>query len=405
MKNILEDFSASIAVFLVALPLCLGIALASDAPLISGVIAGVVGGVLVGLLGGSSVSVAGPAAGLVVVVAGAVHELGSYKLFSFALLIAGILQIVFSLLGLYKFTKVIPQSVMKGMLSAIGILICIKEFPYLVGIQKNSVAPAFSFGGTRWAILFISISTLVAIHFWELLQARKKIVKRIPASLVGVAVGSIFGSLMVFFFPNSMSESDFVHLSRLLDDFTFYLPSVELLDLKILKIGFIIATIASLESLLCLEASLQLDYLKRPIFHRKELFAQGIGNFTSGLLGGLPVTAVIVRTAANVDAGARTRKATIFHGLLIGIFAIFLVDIVNLIPLSSLAVVLVLVGYKLFSPKIFIEKKKRGNMDFSVFLITIISILISDLLIGVTVGTVSFYAINAFLKRGKNVGN
>jgi MFS superfamily sulfate permease-like transporter len=404
MKNVLEDFSASIAVFLVALPLCLGIALASDAPLISGVIAGIVGGVLVGLLGGSNVSVAGPAAGLVVVVAGAIHELGSYQLFSLALFIAGALQIVFSLLGLHKFTRIIPHSVVKGMLSAIGILICIKEFPYLIGMQ-NTALSGFSFAGARWGIMFISISTITIIHFWEQLQSRKKFLKKIPASLIGVTAGAILSSLIVFLVPNSMLESDFVHLSRLMDHLNFYLPSIDLLDLKIFKIAFIIAIVASLESLLCLEASLQLDALKRPIFRGRELFAQGVGNLASGLLGGLPVTAVIVRTAANVDAGARTRKATVFHGLLIGIFAIFFVDIVNLIPLSSLAVVLVLVGYKLFSPKIFIEKKKRGNIDFSIFIITIISILLSDLLVGVTVGTIAFYIIKALIKGDKNVGN
>lgn len=402
MKNILEDFSASIAVFLVALPLCLGIALASDMPLVSGLIAGIVGGILVGIFGGSEVSVAGPAAGLVVVVAGAVQELGSVQLLSLALLIAGILQIGFAIMGLYKFTDLIPQSVVKGMLAAIGILICIKEYPYLMGLKGHGTTENI-FTATRFSILSVSLLTLLAILAWQHLQNQKKSIKNIPSALIGVIFGSIIANFMMYLFPASMSADDFVRLPRLLDHFTFYTPNFHLIDQKVLKISVVLALIASIETLLCLEASVQLDPLKRSVSRKKEIFAQGFGNITSGVLGGLPVTAVIVRTAANIEAGAQTRKATVFHGLLLLVFAAFFVDLINDIPLSALAVVLVLVGLKLFSPKIFIAKKNKGALHFSTFVITIIAILLSDLLVGVTIGSLFYHTLSFLIKRSPHV--
>lgn len=402
MKNILEDVSASIAVFLVALPLCLGIALASDMPLVSGLIAGIVGGILIGAFGGSEVSVSGPAAGLVVVVAGAVHELGSYQLLSLALLLAGIIQIGFALMGLHRFTDLIPQSVVKGMLAAIGILICIKEYPYILGLNGNTnsvdIPPE-----PRLSIFCVSLFTGITILLWQYFQKERKLIKNIPASLIGVLFGSLIAHLITLLSPTSMSVNDFVRLPRLFDHLALQLPNFQLVDQKVLKVSLVLALIASIETLLCLEAAIQLDPLKRTIFRKKEVFAQGLGNIASGLLGGLPITAVIVRTAANIEAGARTRLAAVFHGVLIGLSAIFFVDIINRIPLSALAVVLVLVGFKLFSPKIFISKKNKGTLQFSVFILTILSILLSDLLIGVTIGTIFYHAVATFVKRSKNV--
>lgn len=407
-KNLGADMSASIVVFLVALPLCLGIALGSGAPMFSGIIAGIIGGIVVGSLSGSSLSVSGPAAGLTVVVATAIIALPSFEAFLLAVVIAGIFQVVLGFIKAGIIGDYVPSSVIKGMLAAIGLILILKQIPHFLGYDVNFAGDESfiqnnkenTFSGlvqslthiSPLAIIIGAFSLLIQILWDKILVKKGKIFKLIPAPLIvvlsAVVINTIFleqahrwslknGHLVTI--PVAESFKDFASF------FTF--PSFKYLDYpKVWSTAFTLALVASLETLLNIEASDELDPYKRVTPANRELKAQGIGNFFSGFLGGLPLTSVIVRTSANVNAGAKSKSSTILHGIFLLVCVGLIPKILNMIPLSALAAVLIYIGYKLAKPSLFKNFYKKGLDQFLPFLITILAILFTDLLTGILVG-------------------
>jgi MFS superfamily sulfate permease-like transporter len=405
------DAAAGLVVFLVALPLCMGIALASGAPLLAGLVAGVVGGIVVGALSGSDVSVAGPAAGLTVIVATAIQNLGSYSAFLTAVVIAGLFQILFGLLRLGAVADYVPTSVIKGMLAAIGIVIVLKQIPHALGRDLDFEAD-MSFiepGGKENSLsaiikailsasgpaIIISVLSLVILLRWDKdVASRVKALKFIPAPLIVVLLGVALNELF------RVSTSSFFLKGQ--DGHLVLLPSIgspaDLLrelhrpawsmfrDQRVYSTGLTLAAVASLESLLSLEAAQKLDPYKRIVSPHRELLAQGAGNIVSGILGGLPVTSVVVRTSANVYAGGRTRWATIIHALFLLCAFLFLVALLNRVPLAALAAVLIVVGLKLTPPSLFREMWHEGYESFLPFIVTVLAIVFTDLLTGVIIG-------------------
>jgi len=407
-RNAAADIPASIVVFLVALPLCLGIALASNAPLFSGIIAGVVGGIVVGSLSGSSLSVSGPAAGLTAIVAVAIGKVPIYEAFVLSVIIAGALQIIMGFLKLGVIGDYVPNAVIKGMLAAIGIILILKQFPHLVGYDADAEGDeAFlqpndenTFSGIWHGINFIAPAAVIIggvslflLYIWELPAVKKnKIMQLVPAPLIvvmmGILINSIFasnGSTLTLnnghlvSLPAATSANEFIGFLNL--------PEVRFLsNPEVWKAGITIAIVASLETLLGIEAVDKLDPLNRVTPTNRELKAQGVGNVVSGLLGGLPVTSVIVRSSANVNAGAKSKMSTITHGLFMLLFVVFLPGLLNKIPLSALAAILIFTGYKLAKLTLFKEFYKKGWDQFAPFVITIVAILLTDLLIGILIG-------------------
>jgi SulP family sulfate permease len=405
MKNFFNnfrfDFPASIVVFFVALPLCLGIALASGAPLFSGIIAGIVGGIIVGFFSGSQLGVSGPAAGLAVIVFGYINVLGSYNAFLVAVCIAGILQIIMGYARLGSIAYYFPSSVIKGMLCGIGIMIIIKQIPHAIGYD-NSLDSDFSefvdqssFLNLKQTIdnitpiaVIISIISLSILIIWDnFLMKKHKIFKLLQGPLVVVIFGIIvsnfvdFAEHQIVAIPISSSFAEFFG--------NFNLPDFESLrNPQIYIMALVLALVASIETLLCVEATDKLDLQKRITPANRELRAQGLGNLISGLIGGLPITQVIVRSSANISFGAKTKNSTIFHGILLLICAVFIPNILNMIPYASLACILLVVGFKLSHPKIFYKIFKQGLNQFIPFIATIIGMLIFDLLKGVIIGMI-----------------
>lgn len=405
IRSIKRDLSASIIVFFIALPLCLGIALASGAPLFSGIIAGIVGGIVVGYISNSALGVSGPAAGLAVMVFGYIATLGSYEAFLVAVIIAGLIQIFAGYLKLGSIAYYFPSSVINGMLAGIGIIIILKQIPHAVGYDVdfegdiffkqsdgnntfselgemvNSITPA--------AVIISSISFLILILWDNFLAKKHRIFKAIQAPLVVV----VMGILLYQFLPFELSHEQLVNIpvsSSVAEFFgQFSFPDFEYLkNIKVYLMGFIIALVASIETLLSVEAIDKLDPYKRITPTNRELKAQGIGNVVSGLIGGLPITQVILRSSTNAAFGARSKNSTILHGFFLLIAAISIPTILNMIPLASLACILILVGYKLAKPKIFVETYKLGWEQFVPFLTTIIVMVYTDLLKGVCAGMV-----------------
>ena len=401
-KYIKEDLPAGLVVFLVALPLCLGIALASGAPLFSGIIAGVVGGIVIGFASGSNVSVSGPAAGLTVIVLNGITDLGNYNTFLLAVVIAGILQIILGYLKAGVIGYYFPSSVIKGMLAAIGIILILKQAPVAIGYVKNMPQPYHIM-----SIVIASISIAI-ILLWELPFVKKfPISKWVPGALIAVLVGTALNELVVFYDPAlKLINTQLVKLpvANSIQEFgqQFSFPDIaSLSNPKVYILAFTIAIIASLESLLCTEAGDKLDPQKRITPTNRELKAQGIGNVISGLIGGLPLTAVIVRTSANVNAGSKTKLSAIIHGILLLISVILLASILNKIPLACLAAVLLVVGYKLAKVSLFKQMYKLGWEQFIPFIITVVAIQFSDLLKGITLGMIVaiFYILRANYRR------
>ncbi|WP_027067396.1 MULTISPECIES: SulP family inorganic anion transporter [Maribacter] len=396
LKHWKKDLPASLVVFFVALPLCLGVALASGAPPFAGLIAGLIGGVLVGYLSGSSIGVSGPAAGLVVIVFNAIADLGSYELFLTAVILAGIIQI---LLGIFRAGVIgyyFPSAVIKGMLCAIGIMIFVQQIPLAFGFSGDVNTDRIDLSGlhdqiTPGAIL-ITIISLSILLIWDGILAKKnKIFKLVPAPLIAVIAGIV---IYITFGKSGFLE---LHESQLVsvpipNDVAsfmgqFTLPDFSALaDKKVYITAFTIAIVASLETLLSVEASDKLDPLKRQTPTNRELIAQGIGNSVSGLIGGIPITQVVVRSSANVMSGAMTKLSAILHGILILISVIAIPTLLNLIPQAVLASVLLVIGYKLASPKSFIQMYKLGKAQFIPFIITVIGIVTTDLLKGILIG-------------------
>lgn len=437
-----KDLPASIVVFLVALPLCLGIALASGAPLFSGVIAGIVGGLLVGSLSGSSLGVSGPAAGLAVIVAEGIKELGTnetgdfdmmvgFQAFLVAGVIAGVIQII---LGAFKagiIAYYFPSSVIKGMLAGIGVTLILKQIPHALGYDKNpegdwaffqsdghttfsEIGYAFQ-NFTVGAIVITLISILILILFQQKFMKKNKVLSLIPGPLVAVIAGILLNELFKLYFPGLMltNETEVIqdqvrqnnHLVQIKSadaNLPYYglitFPEWGILsNPRIYVIGFIMAIVASLETLLCVEATDKLDPMKRTTPTNRELFAQGAGNVVSSLIGGLPVTQVIVRSSANINSGGKTKMSAIFHGLFLAVFVLALPDLLNMIPLSCLAAVLLLVGYKLSSISVIRSMYKNGWSQFLPFMATIVVIVFANLLVGIVVGLV--LAIFFIIKR------
>ena len=406
-KYIKNDLPASVVVFFVALPLCLGIALASGAPLFSGLIAGIIGGIIVGGLSGSQLGVSGPAAGLAAIVFTAISELGGYENFLMAVVLGGVIQLIFGFLKADIIGYYFPSSVIKGMLTGIGIIIILKQIPHFFGYDINPEGD-FRFiqvdGENTFSEIFNSInhisigSTLIAVIgmaimiFWDTFLAKKaKFFKVIQGPLVAVVLGIIYYLLTLdnaalFIAPeNLVSVPVPEDASSFLDQFST--PNfAAITNPKIWVVGFTIALVASLETLLCVEAADKLDPEKRITPTNRELLAQGGGNILSGLVGGLPITQVIVRSSANVQSGGRTKLSAIIHGFLLLISVILMPTILNKIPLSVLAAILLIVGYKLAKPSLFFKMYKLGWKQSIPFAVTVLGIVFTDLLTGITLG-------------------
>lgn len=410
-KNLKHDFPASVVVFLVALPLCLGIALASGAPLFSGIISGVVGGIVIGLISRSELSVSGPAAGLAVIVLGAIQQLPSFEVFLLAVLLAGVLQIGMGFLRAGMLGDFIPSAVIKGMLAAIGLILILKQIPHAFGFDvdfEGDEAFRQKDGGNTFTTILgimqgnysigavlISLISLVFLFAWDSPKWKKPDwVRLVPAPLLMVFFGIVANQLFGLYLPNlAISKEHMVNVpvAESIGSFfsQFTLPDFSYIFHKdVWIIAGTLAAVASIETLLCIEAIDKLDPFKRTSPTNRELIAQGIGNVACGLIGGIPVTSVIVRSSANVTSGGRTRMVAILHGILLLVSVITIPGILNMIPLSALAAILISVGYKLTKPEIFIKKYKKGWAHLIPFVVTVLAILFTDLLVGVLVGLV-----------------
>ena len=409
-KFLSADFSASIVVFLVALPLCLGVALGSGAPLFSGIIAGIIGGIVVGIFSGSSLSVSGPAAGLTVIVASAIIQLQVYEAFLLAVVIAGIFQLLFGYLKAGVIGDYVPNSVIKGMLAAIGLILILKQFPHLIGYdtdfegdetffqidEKNTFSEMFSAINqiTPTAIILGTISLLILIVWGTKKVQSIKILSAIPGPLVVVLFGVGMHEYIKYYQPELQLETKHLVTLPIAENissfFSFFrFPDTSFLNnLTVWTSALTLAIVASLETLLGIEAVDKIDPLKRITPADRELKAQGIGNIISGLIGGIPVTSVVVRSSANVTAGAKTKLATILHGMLLLICVMFIPSTLNKIPLCVLAAVLIFTGYKLVKLPLIKEFYKKGWDQFIPFIVTIIAILLTDLLKGIVIGII-----------------
>jgi MFS superfamily sulfate permease-like transporter len=408
LGNLQYDLPASVVVFLVALPLCLGIALASGAPILSGIIAGIIGGIVIGTLSGSNLSVSGPAAGLISIVIAAIHELGSYEAFLLAVMVGGILQFLLGVCRAGSIGAFFPSSVIRGMLAAIGLILILKQIPHALGYDKDYVGDeAFlqqDGQNTFTEILnaaskitpgavIISVTAIIILILWDRpLIKKNKILKYVPGPLIAVVAGVSLNLLFQGISQGlALEQEHLVNLEsvRNFSDFLglFTMPDfTQVSNPAIYKIGVTLALVASLESLLSIEAADKLDQFKRSTPLNRELRAQGIGNTLAGLVGGLPITAVIVRSSANINAGARTKLSAIVHGTLLLSTVVLIPGILNMIPLSALAAILLMTGFKLTSPALYREMFRKGVDQFLPFIVTIVAILFSDLLIGIAVG-------------------
>lgn len=406
LQHLANDVPAGMVVFLVALPLCLGVALASGAPLISGIVAGIVGGLLVSWLSGSQLSVSGPAAGLTVIVMQGIDKAGSYEAFLMAVVLAGCLQLALGLLKAGTISAYIPSAVIQGMLTAIGIILVLKQLPHSVGYGVDLMVdetyspqtPSSTMLEIGDAMHFISpgptLVTLVALGILKVAQGKMlqqlSLIGRIPGPLYVVVWGVLFAFLAVGT-PFEISGQHLVSLPAhgSLGELLGHLVKPDysaVMNLGVWQLAAVIAIVASLETLLSLEAVDKLDPMKRIAPPNQELMAQGVGNLVSGLLGGLPMTSVIVRSSANVNAGGKTKVASFMHGLLLLISVLFMVEWINYIPLSALSAILIATGLKLASPAVVRSMYRRGRDQFLQFLVTVLAILLTDLLVGVGIG-------------------
>ena len=406
-KYIKNDLPASIVVFFVALPLCLGIALASGAPLFSGLIAGIIGGIVVGALSGSKIGVSGPAAGLAAIVLTAIGSVGGYENFLVAVVLGGVIQIIFGFLKAGIIGYYFPSSVIKGMLTGIGIIIILKQIPHFFGYDANPEGDFAFFqvdGENTFSEIFKSLnnisfgSTIIGLIglgillLWSTVLSKKgKIFNLIQGPLVAVVAG------IVYFFVTDSESKYGISASHLvsvpvpdnLDSFLgqFSFPNFNAItNPEIWVVAFTIALVASLETLLCVEATDKIDPHKNVTPTNRELLAQGTGNILSGLIGGLPITQVIVRSSANIQSGGRSKMSAIIHGFFLLISIILIPSLLNKIPLSVLAAVLLIVGYKLAKPGLFLQMYKLGWKQSIPFTVTVLGIVFIDLLYGIGLG-------------------
>ena len=402
------DFASGLVVFLVALPLCLGISLASGAPPLSGIISGIVGGIVVGFLSKSHISVSGPAAGLTAIVLIAITDLGAFDIFLLAVFIAGLIQLILGFIKAGSISNYFPTNVIEGMLAGIGIIIILKQIPHAVGFDKdfegdeafmqndglNSISEIFSiFNHVQLGSIVITIVSLTILIAWDKISFLKKF-KLIPGALVAVVVGVVLNQFFI-------STSSFLailpeHLVNLpvpqtLEDFKNFVVTPnfsQITNPKVWVVGATIAVVASIETLLCIEAADRMDAQKRFTDTNVELKAQGLGNLISALLGGLPMTSVVVRTSANNNAGAKSKLSTIIHGVLLLVAVLSVPVLLNKIPLATLAAVLLLVGYKLAKPATFVHFWEKGKYQFIPFIATLVAVVFTDLLKGVLLGLI-----------------
>lgn len=400
-----HDLVAGVVVFLVALPLCLGIAVASNAPPFTGILAGIVGGLVVGALSGSGSSVSGPAAGLTAVVATQVHAIGSLDGFLTAVVLAGALQLALGLARLGKLAQFMPSSVIKGLLAAIGAILIVKQFPVALGCEPLAPETGAEEGGIHAFLqrihpgsAFVGAASILVMVAWHRFKVLKK--SPVPAPLAVVALGvalaevsrwipglgPLDGSLLVSV-PSAATAGEFIGLLSH-PDFS------RIGDPVVITAAFTVAAVASIETLLNLEAVDKLDPLKRRSPPNRELVAQGVGNIVAGLIGGLPVTSVVVRGSVNLDMGARTKASAIIHGILLLVCVALMPWLLNTIPLSCLAAILIATGFKLASPALVVEKWCKGANQFLPFAVTVAAIVTTDLLIGILAGLAVQVALN-----------
>ncbi|WP_312075166.1 SulP family inorganic anion transporter [Chryseobacterium sp.] len=417
--GIKENLPSGLVVFLVALPLCLGIALASGAPPLSGIIAGIVGGIVVGTISNSNISVSGPAAGLTAIVLKAITDLGAFELFLCAGIIAGIIQLVLGFIRAGSISNYFPNNVIEGMLAAIGIIIILKQIPHAVGFDKdyegnetlfdNGINFRYfeeAFHAIHPGALVITLFSVALLIIWDKVPFLKKL-KMLPGALAAVVSGIVLNEIFkmtgsslavqpqhLVALPVPQSFEDFKNLATFPDfsGFTNY---------QVWIAGATIAIVASIETLLCIEASDRLDMQKRITDTNLELKAQGIGNLLSSAIGGLPMTSVVVRSSANANAGATSKKSTVIHGVLLLICVLSIPMILNRIPLATLAAVLIIIGYRLAKPATFMHFWKLGKFQFIPFMATVVAIVFTDLLKGVGIGLAIsiFYILQGNMKR------
>ena len=405
------DLPASIVVALVALPLCLGVALASGAPLFSGLISGIVGGIVIGGLSRSPLSVSGPAAGLTVIVLAAIESMPSYDVFLLSVVLAGILQLAFSFTRAGILSEFVPSSVITGMLAAIGLILILKQIPHAVGYDAESEG-IFEFstasdglntftrvwnsltGSLTPGAVIIAVVSLAFLFWWEKARPKDGALRFVPGPLVVVVIGVVGNMLLGLLRPEwQLGPQHLVQVPIVasLSQFPslFTLPDFSAIGMAVVwTTAATLAIVASLESLLSVKAVDEIDPRRRTTDKNWELMAQGGGNIVAGLIGGLPVTSVIVRSSANVDSGAESKMSTIMHGCWLLLSVALIPAVLNLIPLSALAAVLIATGYKLTKPKLFTDRYKQGWTQFVPFVVTVGAILFTDLLEGIVIGLV-----------------
>ena len=419
--NLKSDFASGLVVFLVALPLCLGIAMASGAPLFSGIISGVIGGIVVGYLSQSHLSVSGPAAGLTAIVLTAISDLGAFNIFLTAVIIGGVIQLILGFIRAGSISNYFPTNVIEGMLAGIGIIIILKQIPHAVGFDSDFEGDE-SFtqvdGGNTFSALteafqaigigsvIITVISLTILIAWDRVDFLKRI-KLVPGALIAVIVGIIINEIFIRVgSPLAISPSHLVALPvpESLDELTAVIITPDftaLTDSRVWVIGVTIAIVASIETLLCIEAADRMDAQKRYTNTNTELKAQGVGNILSAFLGGLPMTSVVVRTSANNNAGAKSKMSAIIHGVLLLISVLTIPFLLNKIPLATLASILLLVGYKLAKPSIFVHFWHKGKYQFVPFIATLLAVVFTDLLKGVALGIIIsiIFVLRGNLKR------
>ncbi len=419
--NLKSDFASGLVVFLVALPLCLGIAMASGAPLFSGIISGVVGGIIVGYLSKSHLSVSGPAAGLTAIVLTAISDLGAFDVFLTAVFIAGIIQLLLGFIKAGSISNYFPTNVIEGMLAGIGIIIILKQLPHAFGydsdfegdmsFSQDDGSNTFSavlglLNYVQLGSIVITLISLTILISWDKVPFLKKL-KLVPGALIAVIIGVVLNE--IFIASGSSLEIAKEHLVSLpipttIEEFKGIMVTpnfAAFTNPKVWMIGLTIAIVASIETLLCIEAADRMDAQKRYTDTNAELKAQGIGNLISSLLGGLPMTSVVVRTSANNNAGAKSKMSAIIHGILLLISVLAIPVVLNKIPLATLAAILLLVGYKLAKPATFIHFWQKGKYQFVPFIATLLAVVFTDLLKGVALGIIIsiIFVLKGNLKR------
>ena len=400
-----SDFASGLVVFLVALPLCLGIAMASGAPLFSGIIAGIIGGIVVGYLSQSQISVSGPAAGLTAIVLTAITDLGAFDVFLTAVFIAGLIQLALGFLKAGSISNYFPTNVIEGMLAGIGVIIIMKQLPHAFGydadfegdeafIQGSDNTFSALFGilnHLQLGAIIIALTSIAILIMWDRVPVLKKL-KLVPGALVAVVVGVLLNEF--FITSGSSLAIGKEHLVSLpiptsIEEFKAIIVTPNFAGItnpKVWVVGLTIAIVASIETLLCIEAADRMDVHKRFTNTNVELKAQGIGNIVSSLLGGLPMTSVVVRSSANNAAGAKSKLSAIIHGVLLLVSVLTIPFLLNKIPLATLAAVLILVGYKLAKPATFKHFWHYGKYQFLPFIATFLGVVFTDLLKGVALG-------------------